>query len=68
MAEIPINKEEEDNLELVTLEPEDLKKMDPKQLDYQITMLQEKLQESKPNLAVIQEYRKKVNFLCICII
>lgn len=59
LAEIPINKEDEDNAELVMHEPEQLKEMDPKQLEYQITMLQEKLQESKPNLAVIQEYRKK---------
>ncbi|XP_063882710.1 structural maintenance of chromosomes protein 4-like [Scylla paramamosain] len=59
LADIPINKEEEDNAELVTLEPDELKELDPKQLEYQVTVLQEKLQESKPNLAVIQEYRKK---------
>ncbi|MPC09379.1 Structural maintenance of chromosomes protein 4 [Portunus trituberculatus] len=59
LADIPINKEEDDVGELVTLDPEELKEVDPKQLEYQVTVLQERLQESKPNLAVIQEYRKK---------
>lgn len=66
LADIPINKEEEDNAELVTLEPDELKELDPKQLEYQVTVLREKLQESKPNLAVIQEYRKKVSCAFVC--
>lgn len=60
LVEIPFNKEEEESSELATMEPEQLQELDPKQLEYQLTVLQDRLQESKPNLAVIQEYRKKV--------
>lgn len=42
------------------LEPEVLDEIDPKQLQYQVTVLDEKLAQSKPNLAVVHEYRKKV--------
>lgn len=58
--EIPIDKEEEDEAELAIHEPEALDQLDPKQLNYQLTLLEEKLAESKPNLAVVHEYRKKV--------
>lgn len=64
LAEIPFNKEEEESSELVIMEPEQLQELDPKQLEYQLTVLQDRLQESKPNLAVIQEYRKKVTIPC----
>lgn len=59
LMEIPIDKEEEDEAELAILEPEALRQLDPKQLNYQLTLLEEKLAESKPNLAVVHEYRKK---------
>lgn len=61
LAEIPVDKDEEEETELVVLEPEALDELDPKQLQYQLTILEEKLAQSKPNLAVIQEYRKKVS-------
>lgn len=64
LVEIPFNKEEEESNELATMEPEQLQELDPKQLEYQLTVLQDRLQESKPNLAVIQEYRKKVRTAC----
>lgn len=64
LVEIPFNKEEEEGNELATMEPEQLQELDPKQLEYQLTVLQDRLQESKPNLAVIQEYRKKVRTAC----
>lgn len=60
LTEIPVEKDEEEEMELVVLEPEALDELDPKQLQYQLTILEEKLAQSKPNLAVIQEYRKKV--------
>lgn len=59
LTEIPVEKDEEEEMELVVLEPEALDELDPKQLQYQLTILEEKLAQSKPNLAVIQEYRKK---------
>lgn len=60
LVEIPFSKEDKESNELVTMEPEQLQELDLKQLEYQLTVLQDRLQESKPNLAVIQEYRKKV--------
>ncbi|KAK7075166.1 Structural maintenance of chromosomes protein 4 [Halocaridina rubra] len=59
LTEIPINKEAEDESELLMLEEEALDEIDMKQLEYQITILKEKLTHSKPNLAVVNEYRKK---------
>ncbi|KAK3856062.1 hypothetical protein Pcinc_037572 [Petrolisthes cinctipes] len=59
LTEIPLDKEEGDDAELVMLEPEVLDELDPKQLQYQVTVLEEKLAQSKPNLAVVHEYRKK---------
>lgn len=60
LTEIPIDKQAEDDAELVMLDPEVLEEIDPKQLQYQVTVLDEKLAQSKPNLAVVHEYRKKV--------
>lgn len=62
LTEIPFSEpdpEEEDKMTLEMLEEAVLDELDPKQLQYQLTMLQEKLAQSKPNLAVIQEYKKK---------
>nr|XP_045624012.1 structural maintenance of chromosomes protein 4-like [Procambarus clarkii] len=59
LTEIPIDKDGEDETELAIQPPEVLDKLDPKQLQYQLTMLEEKLSQSKPNLAVVHEYRKK---------
>ncbi|CAL4126837.1 unnamed protein product [Meganyctiphanes norvegica] len=61
LTEIPFSdpEEEEDKMSLDMLEEAALDELDPKQLQYQLTMLQEKLAQSKPNLAVIQEYKKK---------
>ncbi|XP_042209674.1 structural maintenance of chromosomes protein 4-like [Homarus americanus] len=59
LTDIPINKGEEDEAELAVLGPEVLDELDPKQLQYQLTILEEKLAQSKPNLAVVHEYRKK---------
>lgn len=52
-----IGKEEPPELE--TFKPEDLEKDDPKNLEYEITVLEEKLNKMKPNLTAINEYRKK---------
>ena len=60
IQEIPFDKEDEDPTELKTLEPEDLENVELKQLEYQLQLLEDKLAQAKPNLAVIHEYKKKV--------
>lgn len=63
LTEIPFSdpdpEDDQDKQTLEMLEEAALDELDPKQLQYQLTMLQEKLAQSKPNLAVIQEYKKK---------
>ncbi|KAK8719874.1 hypothetical protein OTU49_013714, partial [Cherax quadricarinatus] len=59
LTEIPVDREEVDDAKLVVLEAEALDELDPKKLQYQLTILEEKLARSTPNLAVLQEYCKK---------
>jgi len=53
-----------------TLEAEQLEDVDKKEIEYQITILEEKMLQMKPNMAAIAEYRKKVgkeNVVCVCV-
>ncbi|XP_076044466.1 structural maintenance of chromosomes 4-like protein gluon [Oratosquilla oratoria] len=58
LQDVPLDDEEEPP-QLATIPPEELEKIDPKQFDYELTVLEERLAVAKPNLAAIQEYRKK---------
>lgn len=46
--------------ELTELTPESLTDIDKEGVQYEITVLEEKLAQMKPNMAAIAEYRKKV--------
>ena len=63
LQEIPFDRDTEDPVELNTLAEEELLKIDPKKLGHDLSVLEEKLALVKPNLAVLQEYRKKVGKL-----
>ncbi|XP_059156870.1 structural maintenance of chromosomes protein 4-like [Physella acuta] len=56
----PITREEE-NMELVLpeLAPEELQSLNKQEVQYGITLQEEKLSQMKPNMAAITEYRKK---------
>ena len=60
LTEIPLGKDNNEEGELVMLEEAALDEIDSKQLEYQITVLEDNLARSKPNLAAVHEYRKKV--------
>ncbi|XP_076350696.1 structural maintenance of chromosomes 4-like protein gluon [Tachypleus tridentatus] len=49
----------ETNEPLTKLPPEDLEKVDTEACQYEITVLEERLQNMKPNMAAIAEYKKK---------
>ena len=40
---------------------EELEQINKQEIEYQITMLEEKLKQMTPNMAAIEEYRKKVS-------
>ena len=40
---------------------EELDKINKQEMEYQITMLEERLKQMSPNMAAIEEYRKKVS-------
>ncbi len=40
---------------------EELDKINKQEIEYQITMLEERLKQMSPNMAAIEEYRKKVS-------
>lgn len=46
--------------ELMQLTKEELKEVDIKELQYKVSLLEDKLRASHPNLSVIQEYKHKV--------
>jgi hypothetical protein len=46
--------------ELKQLTKEELKQLDIKELQYKVSLLEDKLRASHPNLAVIMEYKEKV--------
>lgn len=54
------NRDSEEEVQLQEIDPEELLQIDLKSFHYQLTVLQEKLAQTKPNLSVLQEYRKKV--------
>jgi hypothetical protein len=54
--------------ELKQLTKEELKKLDIKELQYKVSLLEDKLRASHPNLAVIMEYKQKVIIFLIFII
>lgn len=47
--------------DLPELQEEQLNMVDKQQNEYQITMLEERMKQMSPNLAAIEEYKKKVN-------
>lgn len=51
--------DEEEKEQLETLEAGQLEDVDKEDIEYQITILEEKMSEMKPNMAAIAEYRKK---------
>ncbi|KAA0200463.1 hypothetical protein HAZT_HAZT006975 [Hyalella azteca] len=59
LQEVPLAKEGEESLTLEELTPEQLLELDIKKLEYDLEYLEENIAQSRPNLAVIQEYRKK---------
>ncbi|RXG71410.1 Structural maintenance of chromosomes protein 4 [Armadillidium vulgare] len=60
LQEIPMeNRDSEEEMQLPEIDPEELLQIDLKSFHYQLTVLQEKLAQTKPNLSVLQEYRKK---------
>jgi len=46
--------------ELPQLTYEEVKEVDIKELQYKVSLLEDKLRASHPNLSVIQEYKQKV--------
>jgi HD superfamily phosphohydrolase YqeK len=46
--------------ELKKLTKEELEQLNIKELQYKVSLLEDKLRASHPNLAVIKEYRQKV--------
>jgi hypothetical protein len=46
--------------ELKQLTEEDLKQVDIKELQYKVSLLEDKLRASQPNLGAIKEYKQKV--------
>jgi hypothetical protein len=46
--------------ELKQLTKEELKQVDIEELQYKVSLLEDKLRASHPNLAVIKEYKQKV--------
>uniref|UniRef100_A0A2P2HWI0 Structural maintenance of chromosomes protein n=1 Tax=Hirondellea gigas TaxID=1518452 RepID=A0A2P2HWI0_9CRUS len=60
LQEVPLTKEGEDNsTTLDELSEEALQDLDVKKLEYELEMKEDQLAQCRPNLAVIQEYRKK---------
>nr|XP_006820054.1 PREDICTED: structural maintenance of chromosomes protein 4-like [Saccoglossus kowalevskii] len=53
------NIEGEEMKELPTLTEEDLEDIDPDKVQFEITVLEEDMHNMKPNMAAIEEYRKK---------
>lgn len=51
-----------ENEEMVTIATEQLTGINKEEVQYEITVLEEKLAQMKPNMAAIAEYRKKVRF------
>lgn len=46
--------------EIAAIPDEELAELDKEAIQYEITVLEEKLAQMKPNMAAIAEYRKKV--------
>lgn len=46
--------------ELQQLANEELKELDIKELQYKVSLLEDKLRTNHPNISVIQEYKQKV--------
>ena len=61
MALTPIDGQELE--ELVTVPKEELESINKEDIQYEITVCEEKLNSMKPNMAAIAEYRKKVPYL-----
>ena len=51
--------------EISSIPNEELKEIDKEGIQYEITVLEEKLAQMKPNMTAIAEYRKKVSCFII---
>lgn len=47
--------------DLIELSKDEFDTIDKKEVEYQITMFEQRLRQMTPNMAAIEEYRKKVN-------
>ncbi|KAF2348276.1 RecF/RecN/SMC N-terminal [Trinorchestia longiramus] len=59
LQEVPLSKEGEEKQTLEELSEEQLLELDVKKMAYELELMEEQLSQARPNLAVIQEYRKK---------
>lgn len=59
LQEIPLSKESEEQTTLEELTEEALQGLDVNKLEHELEMAEDQFAKSRPNLAVIQEYRKK---------
>ena len=50
-----------DKEDMPEMTEEELDKINKQEMEYQITMLEERLKQMSPNMAAIEEYRKKVS-------
>ena len=50
---------------MVELTEEQLEALDKKAVEYEITMLEERLKQMTPNMAAIEEYKRKVDHMMV---
>lgn len=66
LQEVPLSSAADDENDgprsLEQLEEEALEAIDVKRMEMQLEAMEEQIAQSRPNLAVIQEYRKKVRY------
>lgn len=53
---------EEETMQLTELSSEELQTLNKEDTQYQITVMEERLEQLSPNMAAIEAYRKKVSF------
>ena len=60
LQEVPLSKDSpEEETTLKQLTEEEVTELDIVKLEYELELLEQQVQQSRPNLAVIQEYKKK---------
>lgn len=60
MNKLQLSEVENDSTEIPTLSPEQIKKLSMKRLSQDIELLKNQLEDMKPDLSSIAEYKKKV--------